>query len=95
MLKGVITGGPIIRITDILSSTQHNVTGTLYYTCSFQVENVLRSDRGHYVLCDFGSATAKVTFHSCFSITFIHQMPSEYPGLEPCHSGDSPGGGGD
>ena len=26
-----------------------------------KVENVLRSDKGHYVLCDFGSATAKVS----------------------------------
>ena len=25
----------------------------------FQVENILLHDRGHYVLCDFGSATNK------------------------------------
>lgn len=26
----------------------------------FQVENILRSDRGDFVLCDYGSATRKV-----------------------------------
>lgn len=26
---------------------------------SLQVENILLHDRGHYVLCDFGSATMK------------------------------------
>ncbi len=25
-----------------------------------QVENILQSDKGHFVLCDFGSATARV-----------------------------------
>ena len=28
--------------------------------CPFQVENILQSDKGHFVLCDFGSATARV-----------------------------------
>ena len=27
---------------------------------SVQVENILQSDKGHFVLCDFGSATARV-----------------------------------
>ena len=27
--------------------------------CAFQVENILMEDNGTYVLCDFGSATAK------------------------------------
>lgn len=26
----------------------------------FQVENILLHDRGHYVLCDFGSATNRI-----------------------------------
>lgn len=26
----------------------------------FQVENILRSDRGDFVLCDYGSATRRV-----------------------------------
>lgn len=30
-----------------------------FYMRGFQVENILISDSGHYVLCDFGSATAK------------------------------------
>ena len=28
----------------------------------FQVENILRSDRGDFVLCDYGSATRKVVY---------------------------------
>ena len=37
------------------SYTQH------FYRCLyfFQVENILMDDNGTYVLCDFGSATAK------------------------------------
>ena len=28
----------------------------------FQVENILLSEKGHYVLCDFGSATARYDY---------------------------------
>ena len=28
----------------------------------FQVENILRSDRGDFVLCDYGSATREVVY---------------------------------
>lgn len=30
------------------------------YLLYFQIENILLSDSGHYVLCDFGSATGRV-----------------------------------
>ena len=29
----------------------------------FQVENILLSEKGHYVLCDFGSATARYDYY--------------------------------
>ena len=32
----------------------------MYRKFNLQVENILQSDKGHYVLCDFGSATARV-----------------------------------
>ena len=35
---------------------QYNLAST---GCTLQVENILLSDKGHYVLCDFGSATAR------------------------------------
>ena len=31
-----------------------------YKGACIQVENLLQSDKGHFVLCDFGSATARV-----------------------------------
>lgn len=31
----------------------------LFWNDFLQVENILLHDRGHYVLCDFGSATNK------------------------------------
>lgn len=33
-----------------------------YCIIVFQVENILRSDRGDFVLCDYGSATRKVVY---------------------------------
>ena len=35
-----------------------------------KVENILKSEAGAYVLCDFGSATAKVRLKLCVWICF-------------------------
>ena len=40
---------------------------------SFQVENILVSDAGNYVLCDFGSATAKVLNPNTMSVAAIEE----------------------
>jgi hypothetical protein len=37
---------------------------------------VLRSERGHYVLCDFGSATAKVLNPSVQGVTQVGEFVS-------------------
>lgn len=39
----------------------------------FQVENILIGEAGNYVLCDFGSATARVMDPSQQKITFIEE----------------------
>ena len=47
-----------------------------------KVENVLRSDQGgHYVLCDFGSATAKVLNPSVQGVIQIEEEIKQYTTL--------------
>eukprot|EP00095_Tigriopus_kingsejongensis_P012693 maker-scaffold22_size673200-snap-gene-5.37 protein:Tk12693 transcript:maker-scaffold22_size673200-snap-gene-5.37-mRNA-1 annotation:"Actin-regulating kinase " len=46
-----------------------------------KVENVLRSDKGHYVLCDFGSATAKVLQPSIQGIVPVEEEIKRYTTL--------------
>ena len=46
-----------------------------------KVENVLRSDDGHYILCDFGSATAKVLDPSKQGVTVVEEEVKKYTTL--------------
>ena len=47
----------------------------------FQVENILKSDDGNYVLCDFGSATAKVLDPNKMGITSVEEEMKKYTTL--------------
>ena len=57
---------------------KHN---TIFYFANFKVENILRSDNGSYVLCDFGSATAKVLDPSKQSVVAIEEEIRKYTTL--------------
>ena len=46
-----------------------------------QVENVLLSDSGHYVLCDFGSATAKVLNPLTMGVAVVEEEVKKYTTL--------------
>lgn len=46
-----------------------------------KVENILRSDEGNYVLCDFGSATAKVLDPNKMGITSVEEEIKKYTTL--------------
>ena len=48
---------------------------------SIQVENILKSDDGNYVLCDFGSATAKVLDPNKMGITVVEEEIKKYTTL--------------
>ena len=48
------------------------------YICKKKVENILRSDNGNYVLCDFGSATAKVLDPSKQGIVLVEEEIRKY-----------------
>ena len=52
-----------------------------FYLADLQVENILRSDNGSYVLCDFGSATAKVLDPSKQSVVAIEEEIRKYTTL--------------
>lgn len=47
----------------------------------FQVENILYSDTGHYVLCDFGSATAKILNPSVHGVAIVEEEIKKYTTL--------------
>ena len=53
----------------------------IFYFANFKVENILRSDNGSYVLCDFGSATAKVLDPSKQSVVAIEEEIRKYTTL--------------
>ena len=46
-----------------------------------QVENILQSDKGHFVLCDFGSATARVLNPEKQGITAVDEEIKKYTTL--------------
>ena len=46
-----------------------------------KVENILRSDDGNYVLCDFGSATAKKLDPNKMGITSVEEEIKKYTTL--------------
>lgn len=46
-----------------------------------KVENILHSDSGHYVLCDFGSATAKVLSPSSHGAAVVEEEIKKYTTL--------------
>jgi len=46
-----------------------------------KVENILQSDKGHYVLCDFGSATARVLNPEKQGITVVDEEIKKYTTL--------------
>lgn len=48
---------------------------------SSQVENILLADSGHYVLCDFGSATGKVLNPSVHGAAVVEEEIKKYTTL--------------
>lgn len=46
-----------------------------------KVENILRSDSGHYVLCDFGSATGKVLNPQVQGVSAVEEEIKKYTTL--------------
>nr|XP_012135003.1 PREDICTED: uncharacterized protein LOC100882026 isoform X2 [Megachile rotundata] len=46
-----------------------------------KVENILYSDTGHYVLCDFGSATAKILNPSIHGVAMVEEEIKKYTTL--------------
>ena len=46
-----------------------------------QVENILKSDSGNYVLCDFGSATAKILDPSRQGVVAVEEEIRKYTTL--------------
>ena len=46
-----------------------------------QVENILLSDSGNYVLCDFGSATAKVLNPTTMGVAVVEEEIKKYTTL--------------
>ena len=45
------------------------------------MENILKSEEGKYVLCDFGSATAKVLDPNKMGITSVEEEIKKYTTL--------------
>jgi AP2-associated kinase len=45
------------------------------------VENILFNDAGHYVLCDFGSATAKTLNPSTMGVAVVEEEIKKYTTL--------------
>ncbi len=45
------------------------------------MENILRSSKGHYILCDFGSATAKILDPKKQGITVVEEEIRKYTTL--------------
>ena len=45
------------------------------------MENLLLSDSGHYVLCDFGSATAKVLNPTTMGVSAVEDDIKKYTTL--------------
>ena len=46
-----------------------------------KVENILRADNGEFVLCDFGSATAKILDSNKMGITSVEEEIKKYTTL--------------
>jgi len=46
-----------------------------------QVENILLSDSGNYVLCDFGSATVKVLNPTTMGVAVVEEEIKKYTTL--------------
>ena len=46
-----------------------------------KVENILQSDQGHFILCDFGSATAKVLDPNVHGVNFVDEEIKKYTTL--------------
>jgi AP2-associated kinase len=46
-----------------------------------QVENILQSEKGQYILCDFGSATARVLDPNTHGIQFVDEEIKKYTTL--------------
>jgi serine/threonine protein kinase len=51
------------------------------YCLSVKVENILRGDNGHYVLCDFGSATGKVLHPQVQGVSAVEEEIKKYTTL--------------
>ena len=47
----------------------------------YQVENILRSSKGPYILCDFGSATAKILDPKKQGVTVVEEEVRKYTTL--------------
>ena len=45
------------------------------------MENILHSDSGHYILCDFGSATAKVLNPGTMGVPVVEEEIKKYTTL--------------
>jgi AP2-associated kinase len=45
------------------------------------VENILQSEKGQYILCDFGSATARVLDPNTHGIQFVDEEIKKYTTL--------------
>lgn len=52
-----------------------------FYKIFQQVENILLADSGHYVLCDFGSATGKVLNPSTQGASMVEEEIKKYTTL--------------
>lgn len=55
--------------------------GVCVCMCVFQVENILLHDQGHYVLCDFGSATKKFQNPQSDGVTVVEEEIKKYSRL--------------
>ena len=54
----------------------------MLFSLSLKVENVLQSEEGgHFILCDFGSATAKVLNPATQGITQVEEEIKRYTTL--------------
>ena len=49
-----------------------------YVSVDFQVENILLHDKGHYVLCDFGSATDKFQSPQAEGVATVEEEIKKY-----------------
>ena len=60
---------------------QDSDLGLVLHDIICQVENILQSDKGHFVLCDFGSATARVLNPEKQGITVVDEEIKKYTTL--------------